>query len=1037
MNYKAKMNCGRLLLTACAGGLIALGAQADFANKIGKSVAGYGETRSTLADFPVLVRITSEQAQGCRDDGADLQFTSLDGKTVYPHEIDVWNPQGESTVWVRLPEMKNGTLFVMHWGDADYEGASFEKGAVWKGAGYAAVWHMSEESGTVANATEHGTMMDAVPAGARAAYSQRTTVTAPIGYARDTGAEDVNDDVKGRAFLKVSNYDSLALGDTFTLSSWIRIKDYHGNYDNTHRTRNARFFVRKNDWKEDKGYILSLANAITATNFRGGGNGAGHTPKIPDAKDKWVHFAWVFNGTKITSYANGNNLGSATIGKAEDNGLDMGMGSHANANDKGEYANDSYLVGMFDEARLQDLQSGVNYDDWFAAEYAMGNDKAFLNEFEVSSDDGDVVISLRAPKMIYENDFEALELIVSRPPDRVAGYQEVELVYTGDANLIADFPTKVIFGAGRETVSVPLKAIDNAEKSGDRSFTVSIAEGEGYVASETTGSVTVTVVDDESLTAGVCTWTGAAGDKKWNTPGNWEFDRVPTIVDTALFGASGIADNDTILVDGAAIIKELKYETTTPFTLAADQAGGVLRLGAITRVDVEGNEGNHTLAVPTFLYAGSETNCVWYIAGAGALVVKTDFTKSAGTYVYKTGTGTVEMQQANVTFGGPWIVKAGLIALKVGHSIKGNLYIGGDEATASVRMDTVNGAGYDTVPHVYANGYFGGNQKTESGRVTTLDLYAGGAARIGDYSFVYYVNFHGGTLQDGGSSYNARDINCYASDEMATTGIYWRFDSSRSISVERGSRPVDLLIRGGLAEGGDNDKTITKKWPGVVKSIVNFNNLKPHFRIDAGTWYVDNPGDYGLGLQETTVAAGATIGGTGCVGMKDAKNTNTLALNAGTETNYATLVAGTIDTETGDHIYGTFTSGRSAAHNHLGLGAWAHVKAGIGAPVRDEETGKSACPNDKLMVYGPLDIGANCVLDLASNSTTELKSVKSGVYTIVEADQINGKFASVILPEGAKWRVNYVAEAPAEEGAEAVVTKITVTVSNGLAISIR
>lgn len=78
--------------------------EAAFANKIAKVVVGYGESRSTLANFPVLVRIPAGTAAECRADGADIRFTSPDGETEYPHEIDAWNPDGESTVWVLCPK---------------------------------------------------------------------------------------------------------------------------------------------------------------------------------------------------------------------------------------------------------------------------------------------------------------------------------------------------------------------------------------------------------------------------------------------------------------------------------------------------------------------------------------------------------------------------------------------------------------------------------------------------------------------------------------------------------------------------------------------------------------------------------------------------------------------------------------------------------------------------------------------------------------------------------------------------------------------
>ena len=73
------------------------------------TVDGYKEA-ATLENFPLLVRISSARISGfsyglCQADGKDIQFTSPDGETVYPHEIDTWNPNGESLVWVNVPAL--------------------------------------------------------------------------------------------------------------------------------------------------------------------------------------------------------------------------------------------------------------------------------------------------------------------------------------------------------------------------------------------------------------------------------------------------------------------------------------------------------------------------------------------------------------------------------------------------------------------------------------------------------------------------------------------------------------------------------------------------------------------------------------------------------------------------------------------------------------------------------------------------------------------------------------------------------------------
>ena len=200
--------------------------------------------------------------------------------------------------------------------------------------------------------------------------------------------------------------------------------------------------------------------------------------------------------------------------------------------------------------------------------------------------------------------------------------------------------------------------------------------------------------------------------------------------------------------------------------------------------------------------------------------------------------------------------------------------------------------------------------------------------------------------------------------------------------------------------------------------------------VAGGAWYVDNPSAYGLGIQETTVAAGAKLGGTGYVGMKDDKGVNMIALSNGSESNFATLSPGTIDVDTGAHVYGTFTAGRSGqTKNNLALGNWSHLEIGVGP--KNSETKLSDV--DKLKVYGNLVIGENCTLDLTSN-TAALNEIAGGRYTIVEADKIEGAFANVIKPKNS-WRVTYVSE---EVGEETIVKSIVLEVpAKGLIISVR
>ena len=84
------------------------------------TVNGYAGTEA-LANFPVLVRLSAGSPVAfsytdCAAGGADLTFTD-DAGNVIPREVDTWNTEGESLVWVCVPVVTNGTTFTMHYGD--------------------------------------------------------------------------------------------------------------------------------------------------------------------------------------------------------------------------------------------------------------------------------------------------------------------------------------------------------------------------------------------------------------------------------------------------------------------------------------------------------------------------------------------------------------------------------------------------------------------------------------------------------------------------------------------------------------------------------------------------------------------------------------------------------------------------------------------------------------------------------------------------------------------------------------------------------
>ena len=142
---------------------------APFAASAGSATlkcSGYTGTE-TLTDFQALIRLDDGRYgfkyADCADQaaGTDMWFSSdAAGNNVLEREIDTWNPDGSSYIWVKIPSLAAGTEITMHWGDATKAQAAANT-AVW--TGYAGVWHMGKASGAETEPDMTGHELHATP----------------------------------------------------------------------------------------------------------------------------------------------------------------------------------------------------------------------------------------------------------------------------------------------------------------------------------------------------------------------------------------------------------------------------------------------------------------------------------------------------------------------------------------------------------------------------------------------------------------------------------------------------------------------------------------------------------------------------------------------------------------------------------------------------------------------------------------------------------------------------------------------------------
>ena len=187
------------------------------------TVTGYTGSE-TLTNFPVLVDVRKADTNGFsyddfyRADGSDMAFVDDNGHLI-PHEIDTWNRNGQSLIWVRLPRMNNGTTFTMCYRSPMLDplpdvGNAFEK--------YVGVWHMNEKENGVVSLKDSTT--NNLPG---ESHAQSTAYNnGRIGYARRVAQEPGASSTSGN--IVVYDHDDIlrtGVGNVFTYSCWSKLVD--------------------------------------------------------------------------------------------------------------------------------------------------------------------------------------------------------------------------------------------------------------------------------------------------------------------------------------------------------------------------------------------------------------------------------------------------------------------------------------------------------------------------------------------------------------------------------------------------------------------------------------------------------------------------------------------------------------------------------------------------------------------------------------------------------------------------------------------
>ena len=309
--------------------------------------------------IPALVKLSESTIAGFDYDdfslanGGDMMFVDENGVAV-PHEIETWNTDGESLVWVKLPSTAGNTKVFMYYGNGATSSEEAEN--VW--TDYVGIWHLNEADGNARDSTGHG--LTAVTNGANAA-TDSTGAVCRVGFGRQMASAQGN-----KSYLSVADNALLDCGDTLTFSGWFKAIATYPNYGMRYVSRKT-VYTDENGWEAEARYSGNVDYSATEVSARGAGSGD-HWVTVPDIRENWLHLALVYHGTKVTFYANGQLVKDYEMsGKScVDNDNPLAFGNDAD----GDEAN---WVGFMDELRLSaDSRSA----DYVLAEYNAMNTSA-------------------------------------------------------------------------------------------------------------------------------------------------------------------------------------------------------------------------------------------------------------------------------------------------------------------------------------------------------------------------------------------------------------------------------------------------------------------------------------------------------------------------------------------------------------------------------------------------------------------------------------------------------------------------------------
>ena len=295
-------------------------------------VSGYTGA-GPLADFPVLVRLSPANVPGFNHADllsppfGDLRFSTASG-AILAHEVETWNPAGTSHVWVKIPQLANGTAIRVWWGKAGQSAVT--SAATW--SAFNGVWHLDGALGSATDSSSNNTV------GASTAVTSAASGVIP-------GAALLN----GTSSNIAINNSAALNPSLLSVEAWVKTSSnsLHAIFNKDRSAGGRVWQFRINAGKPE--LIVFNTSLIT---------GAAASPTAVH-DNQFHHVCGTWDGVTVRMYVDGTLKASTPFSGS----LATNQSNQAFIG-RGENADPAFLNGTIDEVRLSPVARSA---DWVSA----------------------------------------------------------------------------------------------------------------------------------------------------------------------------------------------------------------------------------------------------------------------------------------------------------------------------------------------------------------------------------------------------------------------------------------------------------------------------------------------------------------------------------------------------------------------------------------------------------------------------------------------------------------------------------------------